>query len=106
VIRGEVWWADFDPARGAEIRKHRPAVIMSATVLASRRKTIVAIPLSSSPAPRWPLVVDLPSIGGRSVAVCDQVRALDRTRFDKRLGLVGADDMERLAEAMRLVLAL
>jgi mRNA interferase MazF len=29
MLRGEVWWVDFDPARGGEIRKTRPAVIVS-----------------------------------------------------------------------------
>jgi mRNA interferase MazF len=29
MLRGEVWWVDFDPSLGSEIRKTRPAVIVS-----------------------------------------------------------------------------
>ena len=106
MIRGEVWWTDLEPVRGSEIRKRRPTVILSASSIAQHRRTVVAVPLSTGPSPRWPLVVDLPSIGTQTVAVCDQLRALARSRFDKRLGAVSEADMTRLAEALKLVLDL
>src|SRR5215471_8503254 len=74
--RGEVWWVDFDPTRGSEIRKSRPAVVITADALNRGRRTVIVVPLSTGPQPRPPIVVAVPSAGARSVAVCDQMRAV------------------------------
>ena len=78
VRRGEVWWVDFDPTRGGEIRKTRPAVVLTANALNRVRRTVVVVPLSTGPAPRPPLVIATPSDEVGSVAVCDQLRAVDK----------------------------
>jgi mRNA interferase MazF len=104
--RGEIWWADLEPARGREIRKVRPVVIMSAAGLVAVRHTIVAIPLSTGPAPRPPVVISVVSAGERSVAVCDQIRSLDRSRFLKRAGVLSTSDLDLLAKALSSTLEL
>lgn len=104
--RGEIWWADLEPARGREIRKVRPVVIMSAAGLVAVRHTIVAIPLSTGPAPRPPVVVSVTSAGERSVAVCDQIRSLDRSRFLKQAGVMSASDLLLVSEALSAALDL
>ncbi len=78
--RGEVWWVDLDPTRGSEIRKTRPAVVLTANALNRARRTVVVVPLSTGPAPRPPIVVATASAGAGSVAVCDQMRAVDKGR--------------------------
>jgi mRNA interferase MazF len=104
--RGEIWWADLEPARGREIRKVRPVVIMSAAGLVAVRHTIVAIPLSTGPAPRPPVVISVVSAGERSVAVCDQIRSLDRSRFLKLAGVLSTSDLDLLAKALSSTLEL
>jgi mRNA interferase MazF len=104
--RGEIWWADLEPARGREIRKVRPVVIMSAAGLVAARRTIVAIPLSTGPAPRPPVVVSVVYAGERSVAVCDQIRSLDRSRFLKQAGVMSASDLLLVSEALSAALDL
>ena len=47
--RGEVWWVRLDPTLGSEIAKTRLCLILSTNILNERRKTVVVIPLSSSP---------------------------------------------------------
>ena len=81
IGRGEVWWINLDPTRGAEIRKRRPCVIISANAINRSRATPVVVPLSSSNQEAPPVVVAMPSAGTNSVAVVDQVRAVDRQRF-------------------------
>lgn len=104
--RGEVWWVDLDPTRGSEIRKTRPAVVISADALNRARRTVVVVPLSTGPAPRPPIVVATPSAGEASVAVCDQLRAVDRTRLAAQHGSLSAGDLRAVEEGIRAVLGL
>jgi mRNA interferase MazF len=106
VKRGEVWWTAFDPAVGAEIRKTRPAVILTAEGLLRIRRAVIVVPFSTGPTPRPPVNVAVPSMTKSSVAVCDQARCLDKSRLVRRIGLLGEDDLRSVEEAVRDVLAL
>src|SRR5450755_3842255 len=104
--RGSIWWVDLDPGQGAEIRKSRPAVVVSADGLNRVRRTIVIVPLSTGPEPRPPLVVAVPSAGEGSVAVCDQIRAVDRTRLRRLAGVLSRADLREVEDSVRTVLML
>jgi mRNA interferase MazF len=104
--RGSIWWVDLDPTRGAEIRKQRPAVVLSADGLNRVRRTVIVVPLSTGPAPRTPIVVAVPSAGEASVAVCDQVRAVDRTRLLRLAGVLSRPDLRAVEDGVRAVLVL
>lgn len=106
IRRGEVWWVDFDPARGSEIRKTRPVVVVGSDSVNRARRTIIVVPLSTGPAPYAPIVVGTPSAGPDSVAVCDQVRAADRSRFVRRSGTLAEPDLRAVEAGLRAVLAL
>ena len=106
IRRGEVWWVDLDPTRGGEIRKTRPAVVLTANALNRARRTVVVVPLSTGPAPRPPIVVATPSAGVGSVAVCDQVRAVDKGRLTGRAGQLAETDLHAVEDGMRAVLEL
>ena len=102
--RGEVWWVDLDPTRGSEIRKTRPAVIVSVDALNRARRTVVVVPLSSAAPARPPLVVPVESAGTGSVAVCDQVRAVDKTRLVSKMGQLSWPDLKVLSESLAVIL--
>lgn len=104
--RSEIWWVGFDPTEGAEIKKTRPAVVVSADALNRARRTIVVVPLSTGPQPRPPIVVATPSAGTRSVAVCDQIRAVDKRRLTRSEGRLSATDMRAVEDGLRRVLEL
>jgi len=104
--RGEVWWVNFDPSQGMEIQKYRPGVILTVNALNKARGTVVVVPLSSSAKPRPPLVVALPSAGGNSVAVCDQLCVADKRRFGKKIADLSNADLATLAESVKIVLGL
>ena len=99
-----MWWVDLNPTRGSEIRKTRPAVVLTADALNRARRTVVVVPLSTGPAPRPPIVVATPSAGAGSVAVCDQVRAVDKGRLTRRAGQLAAADLRAVEDALRAVL--
>lgn len=104
--RGEVWWVDLSGARGAEVQKTRPAVIVSADEINARRHTVVVVPLSTGPSPRPPLNVPTPSAGAKSIAKCDQIRAVDKGRLTGRLGRLNVQDVQALETALSQVLQL
>jgi mRNA interferase MazF len=101
-----VWWVDLDPTRGSEIRKSRPAVVLSADGLNQVRRTVVVVPMSTGPTPRPPIVVATASAGADSVAVCDQVRAVDKSRLIRKDGVLTSADLRAVENGVRAVLAL
>ena len=106
VRRGEIWWVDLDPTRGSEIRKTRPAVVVTADGLNRARRTVVVVPLSTGPEPRPPIVVATPSAGAGAVAVCDQLRAVDKQRLSRTQGRLSAVDLRTVEDGIRRVLEL
>lgn len=105
-VRGDVYRVDLNPTKGSEINKIRPCIIVGATPINLARSTIVVVPLLSSPTPRPPLVVPIPSLGNRSVAVCDQIRAIDKSRMIEKIGELSLREMDLLDDCLRKILAL
>ena len=113
IRRGDIYIVDFDPNKGAdtkvgsEILKKRPAVVLTRNAINNARKTVVVVPLSSSPRAAPPLVVAVPSAGDQSVAVCDQITAVNKaTRLGRHVGKLAANDLLAIEEAVREVLGL
>jgi len=106
IERGEIWWINLDPAIGREIKKRRPCVVISAAAINQIRSTPVVVPLSSSPDAAPPIVLSVPSAGKNSVAVVDQIRAVDKSRFISREGVLSAADLHLLENAIKHVLQL
>ncbi|MGH7065388.1 MAG: type II toxin-antitoxin system PemK/MazF family toxin [Stellaceae bacterium] len=106
VRRGDIWWVDLDPTRGGEIHKRRPAVVMTADGLNRARRTVVVVPLSTGPEPRPPIVVATPSAGVRAVAVCDQLRAIDKGRLNGFSGRLSTADLGMVEDGIRRILEL
>jgi mRNA interferase MazF len=106
IQRGSVWWVDLDPTRGAENRKTRPAVVLSADGLNRARRTVVIVPLFTGPGPRPPIVLAMPSVGDGSAVVCDQLRAVDKTRLTQIARKLSRDDLRAVEDGVRAVLQL
>ena len=104
--RGEVWWARLDPTLGAEIKKTRPCLVLSTNVLNQHRRTVVVIPLSTSPQAAPPLLVPLTCAGKTVVAVVDQIRAISKERLRERLDGVSPDQLGAVEEGLRQILEL
>lgn len=113
--RGEIRVVDFEPVRGSEVNKRRPAVIVSndgANSTAQRlgRGVITVVPVTSNVANVYPFQVLLPSAltGLRvdSKAQAEQVRSVAVERVGDRVGQLPAETADALDEALRLHLAL
>lgn len=105
--RGSVWWVNLDPARGAEIKKIRPCVLVAATPVNQARRTVLAVPLSSSgSSPHPPITVGVSCMGKSALAVCDQLRAVDKTRLTDWIELMDPKSLDAVGKALQQVLSL
>ena len=105
--RGEIWLVNFDPTIGGEIKKTRPAVIVSDQPFNRLRRTVVVVPLSSShDQTEFPLLIAIRSSARPSVAVVDQVKAAAKERFIRKVAVATAGEMAQIGEALATVLNL
>lgn len=104
--RGDIFWIDLNPTKGSEINKLRPCVLVGATPINQARHTVMVVPLSSSPKPRPPLTIPVTCLGKQVVAVCDQIRAVDKSRFGKLADKLSMKDLDALDDGLRQVLSL
>ena len=107
INRGEVYWVELDPTRGSEIAKTRPCVVLSAVEINQHRNTVVVIPLTTTASPAIPpLLVATPSAGISSKARIEHIRAVDKTRLQRKIGSLAAHDLSAVENALRVVLRL
>ena len=103
---GDVYWINLDPTIGSEIKKKRPCVVVSATPINKARRTIVIVPLSSSPNAYPPVTVAVKCKNKDVVAVCDQIRAVDKSRLFNKIESLSNKDMATVNAALKQVLEL
>jgi mRNA interferase MazF len=109
--RGDVVLVRFDPTRGREIRKRRPAVVISNDVACRLDAVLQVVPLTSMPDRQLrPYEARIDSDGSGldkpSRAVANQIRSIDRKRIDRRLGRLSADELDSLDRAVAIQLGL
>jgi mRNA interferase MazF len=100
--RGEVWWVEFDPSIGSEIRKTRPAVIISNDSANRNLARVIVIPLSSNVSRIYPGEALVMVVNRQSKAMADQVMAADKARLKTRLDTLSRADMATIEDAVRI----
>ena len=104
--RGEVWWVEFDPAIGSELKKTRPAVILS-NDLANRQLTrVMVIPLTSNTGHIYPGEAAVLVEDRTSKAMADQLMAADKSRLKSRVGAISKADLAAVEDAIALHLGM
>jgi len=106
--RGEIWLVDFDPAIGAEIRKVRPAVVISVdTVGRLPLRMVVPVTDWKPQYAAFPWFVEIPASPTNALmkdsgADAFQTKSISQARFVRRLGDVSPAQVEEIAEAIAL----
>jgi mRNA interferase MazF len=106
--RGEVWLVDFDPAVGAEIRKVRPAVVISMDAI-GRLPLRMVVPITDWKPhyAHFPWFVELPAIPANGLAKDSgadtfQTKSVSESRFVRLLGKITPTQLDAIASAIAL----
>ena len=104
--RSEVWWVNFDLSVGGEIKKKRPAVIISNNASNKFLNRVQVVPLSSKTERLYPSEAAVAFEGKESKAMADQLATVSKARLFRRAGVLSPEDMRNIEEAIKIQLAI
>lgn len=108
MMRGDIYWATLSPRSGSEQSGRRPVIVLSHDAFNQTPawRSIIVVPLSTSDtqARRGPTVVALSAgtcgLPGKSSVICHQVTTLDRAKLTEKIGVLPADMMAMVEQAL------
>ena len=104
--RGDVWWVDFEPALGSEVRKTRPAVIVSNDASNGAMSRVQVIPVTSNTSELYVFESRIEVKGAQGKAMADQIMTADKQRLKKRIGKVSPSEMLGIERAIKIQLGI
>jgi mRNA interferase MazF len=103
ILRGDLYWADLEPARGREQRGRRPILVLSRELFNERSGTVIAMAVTSRPQRAgFPLTYPLPErlLPKPSWIKISQVRTLSTDRLGGKLGRLPEEEIDRIIEGL------
>lgn len=98
----EVWIVEFDPAIGSEIKKSRPAVVVSNNIINDLYATVIVAPITST-IRNYPSRIDTDfGDNGGQIAV-DQLKCFDKERLKKKIGIISTSERNDLVEMLSYI---
>ena len=104
--RCEVWWINFDPSVGGEIRKKRPAVIISNNAANQFLNRVQVVPLTGSVGKLYPSETYVSLRGKKAKAMADQLTTVSKKRLINQAGTVSKTEMDGIERAIIIQLDL
>ena len=102
--RGDVWWVNFDPSVGGEIRKKRPAVIISNDAANKHLNRVQVVPLTLQVDRVYPSEAVVEVRGRPSKAMADQLTTVSKQRLMDQESRLSRADMRKVERAVKIQL--
>lgn len=97
--RDEVWLIALDPSRGSEIKKTRPCLIVSPDEMNEPLQTAVVAPMTTT-LRLYPTRVNISFRGKNGQIALDQLRAVDRQRLVRKLGVIAPQTAREISNVL------
>ncbi len=107
ILRGEIRWANLNPARGKEQSGQRPVLILSHDVFNERSETVIAVALTSQPQRAgFPLTLELESGGlpKKSWVKISQIRTLSIERIGNLIDRITPEELDRVIDGLNEII--
>ncbi|HDD31545.1 MAG TPA: type II toxin-antitoxin system PemK/MazF family toxin [Thermococcus litoralis] len=104
--RGEVWWVNFEPSLGGEVRKQRPAVIVSNDIANKYLNRVQVVPVTSKVERVYPSEALVILNDRQNKAMADQLTTVSKKRLLNKAGSLTQDDMIKVERAIKIQLDL
>ena len=107
ILRGEIRWADLNPAKGREQAGLRPVIILSHDVFNESSGTVIAVAITSQPQKAgFPLTLELKSgnLPKRSWAKISQIRTLSVERMGSLIGNISHEELIQIIEGLNEII--
>jgi len=104
--RGDIYWVNFDPSIGTEIKKRRPAIIISNDLSNMYLERVQVIPLTSNVSKTYKTEIVIELQGKKAKAIGSQITTIDKRRLCGFIKKIPKKRLKEINEIIKIQLGL
>lgn len=106
IERGSVYWVNFEPSLGGEIKKTRPAIVLSNNAANTYLNRVQVVPITSNTDRLYPGEAYVSLNTEKRKAMADQLTTVSRLRLGSKIGFLCKEDVDKVETAVLLQLGI